>query len=521
MDANALINDAITVLASRPVVFSIQDVADYADLDNASDAIADALQQQYQCHALLPLDEWKGCGAQSRHYLGRDHAEHWWVNSTLRWARAGVLQLPASKLASEMSLTFDVQQRSVVPHHLLTVGKQFFMVTDGNQTDTFVFPWVAVIRASSITKKWFIDCINHIRSPMSTDKPAHCLPKITFDESAEQILATLTEREANVLRGRLGLENGQIVTLEQIGRKYGVSRERIRQIEKKTTVKLRHFSYRQKLWSLFAADFVKSGGSLLVPGNEMTPWREYFNDIIGLKTSHISQLGFHFVGRDDDFAPYRKALTESDWQESVTRCLINLSHQDSALVREAEKGYRKAQVEKTRAGMIREALRSLGRAAHFEEIAQECHRLFPGKKTSTHSWHAALSGCAHPDREQFGIVWIGVKGTYGLKEHGYSRPDADLFTQVADIVKRIYSQTNKPVSETTVLPELSSLRREFNVASVKIALSINERLEAVPGGFMPKGSSSTGSSDAETPSYDIDAAFEAFMDHINPDEEDV
>ena len=56
----------------------------------------------------------------------------------------------------------------------------------------------------------------------------------------QSVLATLSEREADVIRLRFGLIDGQVHTLDEIGRLHGVTRERIRQIETKTMAKLRH-----------------------------------------------------------------------------------------------------------------------------------------------------------------------------------------------------------------------------------------------------------------------------------------
>jgi RNA polymerase primary sigma factor len=56
----------------------------------------------------------------------------------------------------------------------------------------------------------------------------------------ESVLATLNEREANVLRLRFGMESDHAHTLEEIGEKMGVTRERVRQIEVKALRKMRH-----------------------------------------------------------------------------------------------------------------------------------------------------------------------------------------------------------------------------------------------------------------------------------------
>jgi RNA polymerase primary sigma factor len=68
-----------------------------------------------------------------------------------------------------------------------------------------------------------------------------------LQEQLESVLHTLSGREKDVIRLRFGLVDGQPRTLEEVGKKFGVTRERIRQIESKTLSKLRHPSRSQKL----------------------------------------------------------------------------------------------------------------------------------------------------------------------------------------------------------------------------------------------------------------------------------
>ena len=63
----------------------------------------------------------------------------------------------------------------------------------------------------------------------------------------QTVLTTLNEREAGVIRLRFGLTDGRPHTLDEIGRVYGVTRERIRQIEARSMAKLRHPARSQKL----------------------------------------------------------------------------------------------------------------------------------------------------------------------------------------------------------------------------------------------------------------------------------
>ena len=77
--------------------------------------------------------------------------------------------------------------------------------------------------------------------------PADAASYILMQEQLEAVLHTLSEREQKVIMWRFGLIDGTPLTLEQVGEKFHVTRERIRQIESKTLSKLRHPSRSQKL----------------------------------------------------------------------------------------------------------------------------------------------------------------------------------------------------------------------------------------------------------------------------------
>lgn len=66
-------------------------------------------------------------------------------------------------------------------------------------------------------------------------------------DQVEEVLSTLTPRERRVLQLRFGLEDGRSRTLEEVGKEFGVTRERIRQIEAKALRKLRHPSRSKRL----------------------------------------------------------------------------------------------------------------------------------------------------------------------------------------------------------------------------------------------------------------------------------
>ena len=87
------------------------------------------------------------------------------------------------------------------------------------------------------------DFIQDDDSPAPQDSAAYTMLK----EQLNDVMGTLTSREAKVLRLRFGLEDGKARTLEEVGKEFNVTRERIRQIEAKALRKLRHPSRSKKL----------------------------------------------------------------------------------------------------------------------------------------------------------------------------------------------------------------------------------------------------------------------------------
>jgi RNA polymerase primary sigma factor len=81
----------------------------------------------------------------------------------------------------------------------------------------------------------------------SAEVPADYAARALLSEAVDQALGELSDREQRVVRLRFGLDDGQVRTLEEVGKAFGVTRERIRQIESKVLAKLRHPIRSQRL----------------------------------------------------------------------------------------------------------------------------------------------------------------------------------------------------------------------------------------------------------------------------------
>ncbi|MFB9430797.1 sigma-70 family RNA polymerase sigma factor [Streptoalloteichus tenebrarius] len=123
-------------------------------------------------------------------------------------------------------------------------------------------------KESGIPVEKVSDLLDHARDPVSLDMPVGAeedAPLGDFIEDAEatdaenavisgllqddlrRVLATLDEREQHVIRMRYGLDDGQPKTLDQIGKRFGLSRERVRQIEREVMAKLRQGDRAERL----------------------------------------------------------------------------------------------------------------------------------------------------------------------------------------------------------------------------------------------------------------------------------
>src|SRR5439155_20706043 len=82
--------------------------------------------------------------------------------------------------------------------------------------------------------------LSDVIEDQAASNPTDAAARGLLNEAVKQALSELSEREQKVVRLRFGLDDGQMRTLAEVGREFGVTRERIRQIESKTLAKLRH-----------------------------------------------------------------------------------------------------------------------------------------------------------------------------------------------------------------------------------------------------------------------------------------
>lgn len=175
----------------------------------------------------------------------------WWIRQAITRAmadQARTIRIPVhmveviNKLARVQRQMLQDLGREPTPEELakeldMTPEKVIEVQKYGREPISLHTPWVRTATASSVTSS---------RTPRRSS-PADAVSFTLLQEQLHSVLDTLSEREAGVVSMRFGLTDGQPKTLDEIGKVYGVTRERIRQIESKTMSKLRHPSRSQVL----------------------------------------------------------------------------------------------------------------------------------------------------------------------------------------------------------------------------------------------------------------------------------
>ena len=148
------------------------------------------------------------------------------INRLIRTSRHLLQQLGREPTPEEIAKEMDMSVEKVMEIHKIAQDPVSLETPIGEEDDSHLG-----------------DFIQDEDSPAPQDAASYTLLR----EQLEEVMKTLTPREAKVLRLRFGLDDGKARTLEEVGKEFDVTRERIRQIEAKALRKLRHPSRSKKL----------------------------------------------------------------------------------------------------------------------------------------------------------------------------------------------------------------------------------------------------------------------------------
>ncbi len=477
------IRNLLETFTSYDRCFPLREVSDWAD----GDVDVEELRRVFAGDGRFLLLSESGWGPEL--FLPKRTLFGWWVSFNKKLAIIGKSRLSSTNLTGSLnSLRFEGRWFNP-PKGLLEYGERFGLVASAWSSGSFVFP------LAQIGQHLPIPSARIVTANYFSDKFRETPPQPRHSQVIDNVFKTLEERESYVLSQRFGLHTGQPVTLEAVGTTLGVTRERVRQIQARGLRKLRHPVRTHQVYSACVDQVIRSRGSLLVEsGSTEYRYWDLARAIIGIPIADLNVDNLAVIGAS---VPSDKPLghtlplfqgldPEAVAQELDKRELDFLSAADIRRIAEAVVDCNFSGLNQQQRAYL--ALRSIGRPAHFSEIAETFNQQWPEHYGSEHNVHAVLSRCSSPEHESYGIVWIGLRGTFALKEWGYERPSKGLFDAVTDIVKDKYEQTDhKPVPFTVIAAEIGKYRQVVNPTSLVIAAQCNPDLQRVlKDSFVPR-----------------------------------
>jgi len=296
-------------------------------------------------------------------------------------------------------------------------------------------------------------------------------------ESITEEFSCLKENESYIIRAREGFLTGKKMTLQWIGDHYGTSKERIRQEEFRAWRRLRYHENASIFSRALIYQIMRKQGSLIVEEDSheslTTGFLTKCSRVPYATILHTNLAILGTLPEDTILVKPRGLLldnidsvsTINQWESEGRFCLIK---RDLQFLAESIIRFRFTRLYKEQRVYL--ALRTIGKPAHSTKITEVYNSLFPEHPSTEHNIYAVL------DREKYGVVWIGIRSTFALKEWGYEHPSKTLFNKVTKIVEKKYKETTRPVPFTVIVTEMEKYRQVVRNSSLTIASYRNPNL---------------------------------------------
>ena len=175
----------------------------------------------------------------------------WWIKQAIRRAirnKAKIVRIPSyivENVSKLKTVTVDLLNKLERPPSVDEIAKQMDITAKKVQSIEDAIRSTVSLDASDVTGSDIIWVLANIIPDKRTLTPEDELEEIFERESVEHLLDIINKREAMILKMRYGLSDGKPKTLDEIGKKLRLSRERVRQIEKATIQKLHYILTRE------------------------------------------------------------------------------------------------------------------------------------------------------------------------------------------------------------------------------------------------------------------------------------
>ena len=384
-----------------------------------------------------------------------------------------------------------------VPGSALRFGRRLGLVSERRFHGDVIFPVAFVMsfmpaRAREAAVMSLLCCAPTVTSPAAFRHRSHAVLNAAWRQ--------FTPRVVRVVRAREGLAGaGRRHTHEEIGCQLALTRERIRQIEQSFWTRLTQPA--NQAGALFVEAFLcklfaQSGRLIAEGGSMLARWFRFLGACANVPGCHLKAANLCVVGvpaadwmrRPADGSLATWADEQAIFDTLSSNPSLGLSEDDAKTIAARLAAARQRRLKLTDRVYI--ALRHIGRPAHYSQVTETHNNLFPKHAASEPSIHAALG------RQEGGVVWVGIRGTFALRELGYERPSKTLYQTVADIVRTVYQATGRPVPWHVILAEIGRHRHVVKRTSVILATWRNPRVAQCGKGLFVPAAPASGTPDS-------------------------
>lgn len=413
-------------------------------------------------------------------FISKSTLFQWFCAFNIRLAEIRQFRLSERHVALAMSHLRTEGYWRVPPNEAVQWGQSLGFITHCYTQGYYAFP---LARAISFMSPDSIAVVKEVLKDLNNNELSKLNLKELSKEFIKEGFLQFSQRVVHIVQSRAGISRGKKMTFEELGRHLGITRARVQQIENQFWAALLG-SVRQRkkpFLAAFLCDFMSESGSLVVEINSFKAiFRKFLARCANVPLVKLSKIGLLVLAAlPKEFESIKKSPKRfykkidadiiANQLESKSKPCLAANELKIIAERVAKLNCRRM----NKAQKVYLALRTIGKPAHYSKVTEVYSKLFPDFPTTEHNIHAILS------RQQYGVVWIGLRGTFALKEWGYRRPSKPLFDTVTDIVKRIYKQTGKPVTYTTIIAEIGKYRKVCNPSSLFFAVYFNPNLKCV------------------------------------------
>ena len=480
MDENQIIY-LLNIFAQHEHCFVFEDLLNYAKPDFDSELLKHALLNDSR-FILLNKEN-----SDKKYFVPKRRLFQWFCQLNLRLAHAKQVRLSKHQLAMLISFLCVHERWDIPPTEVIRFGKQFGFIGTTWAENQFVFPLAYILsfmsyKLSEVTVKYIIKEISS--DTIDVNFPFMHLAQKLIQEK----FSCFTYRECYVIKAREGLLTGKKMTLEWIGLHYGITRERVRQIESKFWYKLRHPAHAPTFSRALIYNIMSRQGNLIFTANSSEDLTISFlakcSGIPFVILPDIKKLILGVFSEDTILPRSSSSIFE---YVNVTSIISRLESENSLCfiksdlktLAESLRRFRLKRLNKGQKAYL--ALRTIEKPAHSAKITEVYNSLFPDQPSTEHNIHAVLS------HEKYGVVWIGIRSTFALKEWGYEHPSETLFDTVTKIVEEKYKESSRPVSFEIIVTEMGKYRQVVKHSSLTIASHCNPNLHRIgKNSFIPR-----------------------------------